>query len=168
MIKNTTMRKKGLKLILEKDTEILILGSLPSDKSIKEQQYYANPGNDFWKLLGKAIGETDLNNFEYKEKIKILKKYKIGLWDVLESGDRPGSLDFNIKNGESNDFSVLKKKAPNLRLICFNGKKAGKYESHIKENIDCNTKILLSSSGANRNYKKDREDEWKSVINSIN
>lgn len=168
MIKNTTMRKKGLKPIIDKNTEILILGSLPSDKSIKKQQYYANPGNDFWRLLENAINIKNLADFEYEDKIDILKKHKIGLWDVFKSSERLGSLDFNIKNGEGNNFSILKNKAPNLKLICFNGKKAGKYKSHIKENVDCNTKILFSSSGANRQYEKDREDEWKSAINYIN
>ena len=128
------------------------------------KQYYANKSNDFWKLLGTAIDEMNLDNFEYKEKIKFLKKHKIGLWDVFEYGDRDGSSDSKIKNTICNNFSVLKTKTPNLKLICFNGKKAGESGLFIKKNIGYKTKIILSSSGANRRYEKKRLSQWKSKL----
>ena len=163
------MRKNGLKPIFDKNTKILILGSLPSDESIKNEKYYDNPRNDFWILLGNAINIKNLADFEYKDKKYILKEHKIGLWDVFESGERDGSLDSKMKNTTFNDFSLLKKKAQNLKLICFNGKKAGLYEP-ILDYIGYKTKILLSSSGANRRYEKNEErtKQWGSVINSIN
>jgi len=155
------MKKEGLEPIVDSDTKILILGSLPGDESIRQQKYYAKPNNDFWKLISEAIGE-DVTRLDYDGKIKKLKKYKIGLWDVLKRCEREGSSDSNIRSGELNDFSGLKQVAPNLELVCFNGKKAGGYESFFQK-AGYKTKVLPSSSGANRKYHKKRILEWKSI-----
>ena len=157
------MKKCGFLPFLDEHTEVLILGSLPSDESIRKQQYYGNPGNDFWRLLGKAIGE-ELVKSPYEEKIRTLRKYRVGLWDVFRAGERTGSLDSEIReNPELNDFSKLKNLAPGLRLICFNGKMAGKYAPFLKE-PGYETKILPSSSGANRRFSEKRAEEWASVF----
>ncbi|MGP8329320.1 MAG: DNA-deoxyinosine glycosylase [Methanosarcinaceae archaeon] len=159
------MKKKGLAPIIDNGTRILILGSLPSDKSISKQQYYGNPGNDFWKLIREVIGE-DITTFDYEAKIQRLREHGIGLWDVFLAGDRDGSMDSNIRNQEINDFSNIKKVAPNLQLICFNGKKAGEFENTFRE-YGIETKILPSSSSANRRYSKKRTMEWQSIVDSI-
>ena len=162
------MIKKGLAPIIDENTRILILGSLPSDESIRKQQYYANPGNDFWKLINEIIGE-DIATLDYKAKVQKLQEHKIGLWDVLFASERNGSLDSNINNEEINDFSNIKNIAPNLRLICFNGKKAGEFEKIIQEHEGhgIETKVLPSSSGANRRYSDKRIMEWQSIADAI-
>ncbi|WP_332881585.1 uracil-DNA glycosylase family protein [Methanosarcina horonobensis] len=48
------MIKRGFPPVLDKNTEILILGSLPGDESLRRRQYYGHPGNDFWRLVGNA------------------------------------------------------------------------------------------------------------------
>ena len=159
------MIKKGLTPIIDENTHVLILGSLPSDESIRKQQYYSNPGNDFWKLINEIIGE-DITTLGYEAKIQKLQEHRIGLWDVYLEGERGGSMDSNIINGKINDFSNLKKVTPNLRLVCFNGKEAGKFEDTLRK-IEIETKVLLSSSGANRRYIEKRIVEWKSIANSI-
>ena len=159
------MTKKGLTPIINEDTRILILGSLPSDESIRKQQYYGNPGNDIWKLIREVIGE-DITALDYESKIQKLQEHKIGIWDVLFASERDGSMDSNINNEEINDFSNLKNVAPNLRLICFNGKKAGEFEDTFRE-YGIKTKVLPSSSGANRRYSDKRIMEWQSIANSI-
>ncbi|NOR47078.1 MAG: DNA-deoxyinosine glycosylase [Methanosarcinaceae archaeon] len=160
------MIKKGLAPMIDKNTRILILGSLPSDESISKQQYYSNPGNDFWKLINEVIGE-DITTLDYEAKVKKLQEYKIGLWDVYLEGERSGNKDSNIINGKMNDFSILKKVTPNLHLVCFNGKEAGKFENTFKK-IKLETRVLLSSSGANRSYLDKRIVEWKSIADAIN
>jgi len=156
------MIKRGLPAVLNENTEILILGSLPSDESIRKQQYYGNPGNDFWRLLGKAIG-ADLQSMDYKTRLETLIRNRIGLWDVFNAGSREGSLDSRIGNEEINDYSSLKKIVPELKLICFNGKKAGEYEPLLRK-MGYETKVLPSSSGANRRFSKNRESEWRAVF----
>ena len=156
------MIKRGLPAVLNENTEILILGSLPSDESIQKQQYYGNPGNDFWRLLGDAIG-TDLQSMDYNRRLEALKSNGIGLWDVFNAGSREGSLDSRIGNEEINDFSSLNKIVPELKLICFNGKKAGEYEPLLRK-MGYETKVLPSSSGANRRFSKKRVMEWEAVF----
>ena len=162
------MKKKGLAPIIDKSTRILILGSLPSDESIRKQQYYGNPVNDFWRLISEVI-EVDITALDYSARIEKLQEHGIGLWDVLFAGERDGSMDSNIKNEEINDFSNLNSIAPNLRLICFNGKKAGEFEKIIQEHEGhgIETKVLPSSSGANRRFSDKRILEWKSIADPI-
>jgi hypoxanthine-DNA glycosylase len=156
------MIKQGFSAIVDKNTEILILGSLPGDVSIKRHQYYGHPGNDFWRLLGRAIGEN-LESMDYESRLETLKRNGIGLWDVFKAGDREGSEDAKIKGEEINQFSILKEIAPKLRLVCFNGRKSGKYEPVLRE-MGYGTKILPSSSGANRRFLEKRESEWKTAF----
>jgi len=138
----------------------LILGSLPSDISIHKQQYYANSSNDFWKILSIILNETMPK--EYDVKIKMLYKHHIGLWDVYYSCKRLGSMDKNIMDKKLNDFNSLPTNYPKIRLVCFNGKEAGLSESILK-NIGFKTKILPSSSGANRRNQNQRIQEWKLI-----
>ncbi len=156
------MIKRGFTPVLDENTRVLILGSLPSDESIRKQQYYGNPGNDFWRLLGCAIGEN-LQSMDYNRRLEALMSNGIGLWDVFNAGSREGSLDSRIGNEEINDFSSLKEIVPELKLVCFNGKKAGEYEPLLRE-MGYETKVLPSSSGANRRFSKKRIMEWEAVF----
>jgi hypoxanthine-DNA glycosylase len=158
------MIKQGFPPVFDENVEILILGSLPGEMSLRKHQYYGNPGNDFWRLVGRNIGE-DLQSMDYNSRLETLKRHKIGLWDVFKAGKREGSGDAKIKNTEINQFLILKKLAPKLKIVCFNGKKAGEYEPILKA-MGYETKILPSSSGANRRFSRKREFEWESVFRS--
>lgn len=156
------MKKQGFPAVADENTEILILGSLPGDVSIRKHQYYGHPGNDFWRLLGNIIGE-DLQGMGYQKRLDTLKRNNIGLWDVFKAGKREGSEDSKIKNQEINQFSILKEIAPNLKLILFNGKKSGEYEPILRA-MGYETKVLPSSSGANRRFLKNRKSEWEAAF----
>lgn len=158
------MIKHGLKPVYDASTGILILGSLPSDQSIRKGQYYGNPGNDFWKLVGAAI-DIDLAGLSYAGKIASLKKHGIGLWDVFRSSEREGSMDGSIVQPEMNDFRCLAEWMPKLELICFNGKKAGENEG-VLQALGYKTVVLPSSSGANRRNGAERAKVWKRVLES--
>jgi hypoxanthine-DNA glycosylase len=153
--------KHGLEPIIDENTKVLILGSLPSDTSIEKQQYYANKGNDFWKLMGSVIG-TELHTLGYQEKIRTLKENGYGLWDVLRSSYRKGSMDHAISDPVLNDFTILKGIAPGLELVCFNGKAAGAYECTLRY-FGYRTLVLPSSSGANRRDQQGRLASWISI-----
>ncbi len=156
------MKKQGFPAVIDENTEILILGSLPGDVSIRKHQYYGHPGNDFWRLVGSIIGE-DLQGMNYQNRLETLKRNKIGLWDVFKAGKREGSEDAKIKDAEINRFSMLKDMAPNLKLILFNGKKSGEYEPILRQ-MGYETKVLPSSSGANRRFLKNRKSEWEAIF----
>ena len=155
------MEKEGLEPVLDNDTGILILGSMPGDESLRQERYYANPGNDFWKLVGKAI-DSELEGLEYSGRIELLLKHGIGLWDVYKNCDRTGSLDAAIKNEKFNNYSVIRE-CKDIKLICFNGKEAGKIEPCFRL-MGYRTEVLPSSSGANRRYNEKRFATWKEII----
>jgi len=142
------MRKSGLAPIVDEKTEILILGTLPSDTSLATGQYYANHGNDFWKLVGAAVNQT-LEGLPYANKLELLKANRIGLWDAYHTCIRPGSMDGNITDQELNDFERLKSIAPNIRLVCFNGSRAAEAGKSLVR-LGHHTRLLPSSSAANR------------------
>ena len=156
------MKKQGFPPVVDENTEILILGSLPSDVSIRKHQYYGHPGNDFWRLLGSIIGE-DLQSMNYQSRLETLKRNKVGLWDVFKAGKREGSEDTKIKDEEINQFSMLKDMTPNLKLVIFNGKKSGEYEPILRA-MGYETKVLPSSSGANRRSLQSRKSEWDAAF----
>ncbi|NLN94687.1 MAG: DNA-deoxyinosine glycosylase [Bacteroidales bacterium] len=96
-------KKEGFPPIIDGNTKVLVLGTMPGDRSILTGEYYANPKNQFWKIIFRVFnsGESVL---DYNDKIELLLKNKIGLWDVLFRANRAGSLDSNIYNEEFNDF----------------------------------------------------------------
>lgn len=106
--------------VVDVKTRLLILGSLPGDASLKAGQYYAHPRNAFWRLTGGVIG-TDLVALPYAGRLEALKAAGVGLWDVIASARRPGSLDAAIRSAETADLNRLIDGLPALRAVAFNG-----------------------------------------------
>ncbi len=107
-------------------THTLILGTMPGIASLEKQEYYANKRNHFWTILFTILDHFPTTEV-FEEKINILQENNIGLWDVLKTCERAGSLDVNIKNHEVNDFNALFKKFPFITTIIFNGIESHKY-----------------------------------------
>lgn len=116
--------RAGLPGIIPPDARILILGSLPGDRSLAEGRYYAHPRNQFWRLLGAVLGE-DLPGLDYQARLARLAARRVGLWDLYREAVRQGSLDTAIRDGRPNDLGALCARLPALRLVAFNGLKAG-------------------------------------------
>ena len=119
------LRKASFLPAVASDARVLILGSLPGERSLAERRYYAHPQNRFWHLVGKAIA-TDLVAMDYELRLSTLRAHRIGLWDVVASASRTGSLDAAIREVEPNALADLMAKLPNLQAICFNGKTSAK------------------------------------------
>lgn len=111
---------------IDSNTKILILGTMPGIASLTKQEYYANPRNHFWRIMYTLFDTLPVSD-SFEEKIQLLQKNKIGLWDVLENCERKGSLDIHIKNHKENDFEMLFKQYPTIHTIVFNGKESHKY-----------------------------------------
>lgn len=112
--------KRAFDPVVDANTRLLILGSLPGDASLKAGQYYGHPQNGFWRLVGGVIA-VDLVDLPYPDRLEALKGAGVGLWDVIASARRPGSLDGAIRNAEAADLSRLSEGLPALRAIAFNG-----------------------------------------------
>jgi len=112
----------GFPFSADKNAHVLILGSMPGRKSLAEQQYYAHPRNAFWPLMGELFGFDA--SLPYETRLQRLKNNNIALWDVAHQCIRPGSLDADMREVKSNDFSVFFASHPHIRHVFFNGRKA--------------------------------------------
>ena len=90
---------------VNKDSKILILGSIPSVKSREYGFYYMHKQNRFWKVISDIFDDKFPDSLSDKK--EFLRKNKIALWDVLESCDIEGSSDSSIKNPKVNDIKSL-------------------------------------------------------------
>jgi double-stranded uracil-DNA glycosylase len=142
------------------DARLFILGSLPGDASLAAQRYYAHPRNQFWRLLGLSIGE-DLQSCEYGHRLQRLAERRIGLWDVIASATRPGSLDQAIREAEHNQIAHLLHDFPELRAIAFNGTTAARIGRKLIGDPPHLTLIdLPSSSAANTKAFVEKAEAW--------
>ena len=98
---------------------LLILGSMPSVESLNQGFYYAHPRNAFWHILADVYGEPLPGGIP--ERIDLLNRHGIALWDVLQSCERQGSLDSAIRQPAPNDFVGLFRRCPDVRRILLNG-----------------------------------------------
>jgi hypoxanthine-DNA glycosylase len=112
--------KFGLPPVARSDARLFLLGSLPGDASLAARRYYAHPTNQFWRLLGGAIGE-ELQPRSYEERLERLAERRIGLWDVIASAARRGSLDQAIREAAHNRIEHLLHDFPALKAVGFNG-----------------------------------------------
>ena len=101
--------------------KVLILGSLPGVRSLREQQYYAQPQNAFWRIMGALCGAGP--ELTYEARLARLTEHGVALWDVLAAGRRPGSLDSAIDRttAVTNDFASFFELNPSIGSIFFNG-----------------------------------------------
>lgn len=107
------------------DARLLILGSLPGEASLRAQRYYAHPQNQFWRLLGQAIGE-ELAGTDYDRRLSRLSERGVALWDVVGEASRHGSLDGAIRGATPNQLREFVATHPRLAAIAFNGKTAAR------------------------------------------
>ena len=118
-------RKRGLPPVLGSDTRVLILGSFPGEASLAARQYYAHPRNHFWPLVA-ALIDTPLATMPYRERLGALRANGIGLWDVFVACARRGSLDGAIRMAERGEIGRVRRTAPTVALVCFNGQTAAR------------------------------------------
>lgn len=108
--------------IIDKNTKLLVLGSMPGEKSLENQQYYAHPRNQFWPLIFRMFDHPMVE--DYQTRVSLLLKNRLGVWDVIQECNREGSLDADIMNETANDFESLFKQYPGITHVVFNGAKA--------------------------------------------
>jgi len=153
--------KAGLPPIARADARLFVLGSLPGDASLAARRYYAHPTNQFWRLLGSAIAE-ELAELGYEERLERLAKRQVGLWDVIASASRRGSLDQAIREAQHNRIEQLLHDFSELRAIAFNGTTASLVgRKLIGEPPPGITLIdLPSSSAANTRPFVEKAERW--------
>lgn len=109
---------KGFEPIVYEEPKYLILGSLPSVKSLSQNEYYGHPQNRFWRVLS-AVYTQDISTYDKKK--KLLKERNIALWDVVCEADREGSSDSKITNVVPNDIENFLRSYPSIKMILCTG-----------------------------------------------
>lgn len=141
-------RTTSLPPVITQGCTVLVLGTMPGEKSLKLQQYYAHPRNKFWNVMASVIGEPVPTS--YDERMRWLTQRGIALWDTAYQCQRKGSLDSNITKEEPNDIHGLLNKYQTIRAIAFNGGKAEAIYSRFFRQVPTITYYgLLSTSPAN-------------------
>jgi len=145
----------GFSPIAGGEPRTLILGSLPGRKSLEMGQYYAQPQNGFWRIMGAVFGAGP--SLSYPQRLEQLIANRIAVWDVLAAGERSGSLDSAIVASSIvvNDFAGFFTRHGGIRLICFNGAKAAElYRRNVRPGLaprfgELPIRVLPSTSPAN-------------------
>lgn len=159
----TPERLQGLAPILDADTRLIVLGSFPSQASLRAQRYYAHPQNQFWKILG-ALWGLPLQDMNYQERTDALRAHGLGVWDVYASCEREGSLDRAIVQPQLNDLAGLGSRCPQLQAIAHNGGESFKHARHTRA-LGLPVYRLPSTSPAHASWTFERKlAAWRDVF----
>ncbi len=126
------MHSQGFPPIARHDARVLILGSLPGQESLRRREYYAQPRNAFWPIMGALFGAGP--ELPYAARAQRLAASGIALWDVCAAAVRAGSLDASIVAGSvvANDLAAFLARHRRIGLVCFNGRTAAAlYRRHV-------------------------------------
>lgn len=159
------MRIFSFEPVIDQNSRLLILGSMPGRASLESEQYYAHPRNRFWPLMFKLFND-DLPVDNYQDRLKLLLDNKIALWDVCESCERDGSLDKAISAAKPNDIPALLAQYPNIERVVFNGSAAREiFLNNFK--VELPTHMMPSTSPVPRRYIRNFDDiarVWSTIL----
>ncbi len=115
---------EGFPPIAAPGARALVLGSMPSEASLRAGQYYGHPRNAFWWIMGELFGAGP--ELPYDQRGRILGERGLAVWDALRACRRAGSLDSAIERSseQPNDFASLFREQRGIETILFNGGKA--------------------------------------------
>ena len=153
--------------IIDRDCRKMILGSMPGEESLRRAEYYGNSHNSFWKILCDIFCGSYLNN--YNDRVAMLLKNHIAVWDVIYECEREGSLDSAIKNAQPNDIGWLLSDYTRISSILFNGSRAAEYFKKFIYKSNFNNAIIYSylpsTSPANARLDyKNKLKAWREAL----
>lgn len=110
---------KSFSPVYAPEARVMIVGSMPSVKSLEDAQYYAHPRNAFWPILFDVFGEEATRDYEAKK--ALIRRHGLALWDAACMCEREGSLDSNMRDVQYNDFASLYAACPGIHTVLCNG-----------------------------------------------
>jgi double-stranded uracil-DNA glycosylase len=111
---------RAFDLVADRHCRLLVLGSFPGVQSLRARRYYAHPRNQFWHLMTRVTG-IDLVPLDYARRLEALVERGVGLWDVVATARRAGSLDSALRDVAPRDLPAVAVQLPALRAMAFNG-----------------------------------------------
>lgn len=154
--------KSSFPPVVAPDARVLVLGSLPGERSLAERRYYAHPQNQFWELVGPVVGR-DLVSMDYEARLDALRAAGIALWDVVARARRTGSTDATIRDASANDLPGLLDRLPELRAVAFNGGKALSLGRPLIAERDLAVLALPSSSPLHTIGRTAKQPAWDAI-----
>lgn len=144
--------------IVDEQSTILILGTMPGTQSLKSGEYYAASSNSFWKIIS-ALYNNNKPFASYEEKIECLHTNHIALWDIYQSCERESALDKDIRNEVPNDINGFLKAHPSIKVVIVNGKTLAK-------SLNLDRPFLCAGSTSNTNAKPldVKIEEWRNLL----
>ncbi len=171
---HTVHQARSFNAVSSPAARVLILGSMPGQMSLEQQQYYAHPRNTFWPIMGTLLGFSPQR--PYRQRLQCLKSRGIALWDVLKSCERPGSLDSSIAESSivPNDFAAFFRRHPHIRAIFFNGAKAEQsFQRHVLSTLPLSAQQLMrqrlpSTSPAHAGLSQaEKLRQWEMILGQL-
>lgn len=157
--------------IASRKARVLILGSMPGQRSLDARQYYAHKQNSFWRIVGEILRIDPLS--PYGKRVQALKSARIAVWDVLHSCTRAGSMDSNIDTESeiANDFRAFFRNHREISHVYFNGAKAAaSFNRHVLPALGGRRLRYIrlpSTSPANASIAYERKRKsWQAVLRS--
>jgi len=156
----------GFEPVYRSDASVLILGSMPSVESLKQEFYYAHPRNCFWRMIAQLLKEDAPRTTPDKKAMLI--RNRIALWDTVGSCVRPGSLDSSIREVWANDFDGIYGKCPNIRYVLFNGGTAYQlYKKYVGLSGErCYMRLPSTSPAYTLSYEK-KLTAWRDAFREV-
>ena len=158
-------RIHGFPPVVGPNPRVLILGSMPSVKSLAAAEYYAHPRNAFWRIQA-ALFEEEWTAC-YALRIARLKAHGIALWDSAESCVRPGSLDSAITKPSPTPVPALLAAQPTIRCVAFNGRAAEKLFLKFHGRPDARVALLSlpsTSPAAAAHSFEEKLAQWRGIL----
>lgn len=126
----------GLPALVAPHTRVLVLGSFPGVASLRAQQYYGHPQNQFWRLLAALWPRHPMPGpQDYAGRCAWVLARGLGIWDVYAACEREGSLDTSIRHARLNDFAGLRGRVPRLAAIAHNGGESHSRSRLVRESL---------------------------------
>lgn len=143
--------------LYDRESRVLLLGSIPSPKSREMAFYYGHPQNRFWKVMATVLGEATLSEIAagkgapetIAQKKAMLKKHHVALWDVLDSCTIVGASDLSIEDPVVNNIKDLVKKSKVTRIFCTGATAHKLYQKLCAKDVGMDAVKLPSTSPAN-------------------
>jgi len=154
--------KSSFAPVVDADTRLLICGSLPGEESLRAFRYYAHPQNQFWRLLEVVLAEP-VAALAYEERLAVLRRRGVGLWDTVATARRAGSLDGALREVTRNPLRELAGGLPRLGGVGFNGATAARLGRRELDRAGLALVDLPSSSPAYTLPFADKAERWAAL-----
>jgi hypoxanthine-DNA glycosylase len=155
---------RSFRPVIDHRSRVLVLGSMPGPVALRKREYYGFNGNHFWTIMPALLGEQKTE--VYEEKLAMVRKHRVALWDVLKSCTRPTAMDSDIRNIVPNKIPELLKGYPHIRAVFVNGQFGYKtFQKHFGPDIGIPVHPLPSSSPANAAMPlSEKISRWRVIL----